>query len=234
MVLTGAGASADTPGAGRPVVRPEAAIVRMLTASSSRWTSTLAQQFVKGIPARVIEPLGAQNVRTINYFVAEKRIPKIGLQNEYFCWASSGNGGGYAAFIHRDERTYTTVWDSLVPPGFIVPNIEFIDVDGDSTNEIICSGQLIDSDLHEWLILGWDGARGRVLAPRLDQPGRHLRYNRLIGRSLEITQTPGSLAKTLILTLGETPGDSVVVSDSTTVTRVFSYDKALDGFLPPP
>jgi len=230
----GVASSATPPGAGRPVVRPEAAIVRALMLSSAQWTESLAKQFAKTIPARIIEALGTQTPSTIPFYMAQKRIPKIGVQNEYFCWASNGSGGGYAAFIHRDGGDYSTLWDSLVPATFLSPRIEFKDVDGDSTSEIICSGKLLDSDLREWLILGWDGEEGHVLAPRLDQPARHLWYNRLIGRALEITESPDSTAKQLILTLGDTPGDSVMASDSTTATRLFSYDKRLGGFLPAP
>lgn len=234
ILFIGASTRPREAGKGKPFNRHEPAVVRMLVAPPSSWTHALARQFVKTIPDRIIEPLASQTAKTIRYYVAEKRIPKVGLQNQYFCWASFGNGGGYVAFLHRDVGDYTTVWDSLVPPSFIAPHVQFIDLTGDSTNEIICSGQLLDGDLHEWLILGWDGTQGHVLAPRLDRPGRHLWYNRLIGRAMEITDTPGSAAKTLILTLGNTPGDSALVADSTNATRVFHYDATLDGFLPSP
>lgn len=234
LLFIGAAVPPGKVGGGKPFNRREKDIVRLLVAQPSSWKRALARQFVKTIPNRIIEPLANQTAKTIQYFAANARIPKIGLNNEYFCWTSVGNGGGYAAFILRDVGDYTTVWDSLVPPSFIAPHVEFMDLDGDSTNEVVCSGALLDTDLHEWMILGWDGSQGRVLAPRLDQPARHLWYNRLIGRSLKITDTPGSAAKTLILTLGETPGDSALVTDSTTATRVFRYDADIDGFLPPP
>ena len=234
ILFIGASIPLKEVGGGKPFNRHEADIVRMLVAQPSSWKRALAQQFVKTIPERIIEPFASQTAKTIRYYVAEERIPKIGLQDEYFCWASFGNGGGYVAFLHRDVGDYTTVWDSLVPCSFISPHVQFMDLTGDSTNEIICAGPLVDGDLYEWLIMGWDGSEGHVLAPRLDRPGRHLWYNRLIGRALQITDTPGSPAKTLILTLGNTPGDSAIVADSTNATRVFHYDAKLGGFLPPP
>ncbi len=225
---------AAIPGAGKPYARPEAALVRIIVVPPLRWPPPLAREFVKMIPNRIIEPLGSQTPKTIQYFMKRAAIPKAGLQNEYFCWASSGVGGGYAAIIRRDRAKYSTVWDSLIPPSFIVPRVEFMDVDGDSTAEIICSGQILDSGECEWVIVRWDGTTGHLLAPRLDFPARNVLYNRLIGRSLEFADTPGSPAKTLILTLGVTPGDSTAVSDSTRVTREFRYDKTVDGFFPTP
>ena len=231
LVCTAVGA--ETVGAGRPGVRPEAALVRMLIAPPSPWGRSLAQQFVKTIPARIIEPLANQTAKTIPFYITKMRVPKTGLQNEFFCWASVGSGGGYAAIIRREGRDYTLIWDSLIPPAFIAPRVEFMDVDGDSTVEIICAGECLEGGVYEWAILRWDGINGRLLAPRLDRPSPHIWYNRLIGRSLKITDTPGSTAKTLILTLGNTPWDSTLVSDSTSATRVFRYDKTDDGFFPP-
>lgn len=224
---------AATPGAGKPVVRPDAAVIQLLVSMPSPWPRPLAQAFVKALPARIIEPLGPQTAKTIRYFVARSRVQTRG-PIEYFCWASVGSGGGYAAILRRNRAQYSVVWDSLVPPSFLAPHVQFIDVDGDSTAEIVCSGQLLDGGEHEWIILRWDGTTGKLLAPRLDQPARKVRYNRLIGRSLEFADTPGRAAKTLILTLDPMPGDSTVVPDSTRVTRIFHYDKTWDGFFPPP
>jgi hypothetical protein len=228
-------ADATELGAGRPVVRPEAALIRMLTAPPSRWSISLAQVFVRTIPARIIEPLATQTAKTIPFFASQARVPKTGVPVDYFCWASVGNGGGYAAIIRRDNLQYLTVWDSLIPPTFIVPRIEFEDVDGDSTLEIICSGERLEGGGFEWTVLRWDGTEGRLLVPRLDLPSRSILYNRLIGRSLKIEDTPGDAAKTLILTLGEEPGsDPSVAADSAGQTRVFHYSKSADAFLPPP
>ena len=235
MLSSDVGAAAV--GAGRKVIRPDAAVVRLLLAPPSSWSRSLAEVFVKTIPVRIEEPLSMQTAKTIPYFVTQARVPRriAPRSNEYICWASTGSGGGFMAIIRRQQGKNVPVWDSLIAPGFVAPHIEFEDLDGDSIPEIICWGERLEGGANEWAIVRWNGSEARLLAPRLDRPAKSLWDNRLIGRALRMEETPGDSAKTLVLTLGDTSGsDSSAAANSADSTKVFRYNRSVDGFLPLP
>jgi hypothetical protein len=203
----------------------------------SKWRLGLAREFAYGLPARIFEPLSAQTEKTIPYLAVRSRMPRTSLSDpmQFVCWASTGSGGGYMAIVRRDRGQYSRVWDTLMPPSFIVPHIEYQDVDGDSLPEIICFGKRLEGEVSEWAIVRWDGATGQLLAPRLDYPGRSLLYHRLIGKSLRFEHSPGESAKKLLLTVDSpTQKDSSSSVDSTAAIRVFEYVDSIGGFLPPP
>ena len=229
--------SPDYASAEKVIPRPDALLIRLLTVGESAWPYALAEEFVRAIPMRIADPLSGQTAKTIPYFVTQKRLPRRSTRSpiEFVCWASVGSGGGYLAIIRRERGRFKPVWDSLIPPGFIVPKIEFTDVVGDSLPEIVCSGERLEGGVSEWAVVRWDGTAGHLLAPRLDQPGRSFWYNRLIGHSLRIEVEPGDSAKVLMLTVGDiAQDDSLDTADSTEAVRAFHYNSAIDGFLPPP
>jgi hypothetical protein len=212
-------------------------LVQKLRARPSRWPYDLARLFVDSIPRRIAYPLSGQSAKTIEHFIVRAAIPRTSLNQpmHFACWASWGQGGGYLMIARRTSGEYACVWDSLIPPSFIGPHIEFRDVDGDSLVEIICFGKKLDAPVTEWAIVHWDDSTGFLMAPRLDQPGKSLTYNRLIGQDLQFEYPAGQTTARLLLTLGEDekpPRSSG--TDSTVTVRVFEYVDSIAGFLPSP
>ncbi len=209
-------------------------LVPKLAQVKPEWNHALANTFIKRMPRKVLEPLRYQTVKTLESYVACRKLP-LGRSHggwKRVCWASSVRGGSYLAIISERSGSFTTVWDTLVPPGFLMPTIQFQDVDGDSIEEFLISGQILDSEEREWTIGRWNGQEGQILAPRLDVKAPTRMHNRLRGRSLQFRYEKGSPTARLVFEVDcDFEGLPTPDGDST-CERVFLYDPDLDGYLP--
>ena len=227
MSISSAVQAATRPGSKK--MKPDDVLVPTLARVTPDWNHALARAFINGMPRKVLDPLRYQTVKTLAAYVTCQRLPR---GRKRLCWASSTRGGSYLAIVSERSGSFATVWDTLIAPCFLGPTIQFLDLDGDSIEEFMISGQILNSDSWEWMIGRWDGREGQILAPRLDVKAPTRLHNRLIGRSLQFRYVKGSRTSGLVfevdcLSLGiPTPDEDSLCE------RVFLYDPELDGFLP--
>jgi len=215
---------------GRKPPRPDTAIaLDLLVKAPLRWPEAYARLLIKNMPERIFKPLRHQSPETISSYVTHKRLPQRLGGGPDVCWISLGFGGGYMLLLERAKAGgYAPVWDSLLPVSIIAPELSFQDFNGDCHNDILISGRLLEDGWKEWGIVGWDGDSAWVMAPRLDVPGRHRTYNRLIGRELSF-ESPDSNGHSELRLHLPMPAMDEEQRDS---VRVFVYVDSLRGYVP--
>ncbi len=209
-------------------------LVPKLAQVSPEWNRSLAKAFINAMPRKVLEPLRYQTIKTLASYVVCRKLP-LSLSRggwKRLCWASSARGGSYLAVISERSGSFTTVWDTLVSPGFLTPTIQLMDLDGDSVEEFLISGQILDSDTREWAIGRWDGRTGHILAPRMEVKAPTRIHNRLLGRSIQFRYEKGSPTARLVFDIDCFLFDLPTPDGDSLCERVFLYDPDVDGYLP--
>ncbi|MEW5874340.1 MAG: hypothetical protein AB1752_04065 [Candidatus Zixiibacteriota bacterium] len=216
-------------GGRKPPRTNEAIVLDLLVKAPLRWPEVYARLLIEKMPERIFKPLRHQSAETISSYVTHRRLPQRVGSGPVVCWISLGYGGGYMLLLERAKAGgHVPVWDSLLPVSVIAPELTFQDCNGDGHNDIIISGQLLEDGWKEWGIIGWDGDSAWVMAPRLDVPGKHRTYNRLIGRALSIVP-PDSNGYSELRLHSPMPSMTEPQRDS---LRVFVYADSLRGFIP--
>ena len=210
-------------------------VVRLLRGGSVGWQANIVDCLLDAMPDRMINHLSLQTRGSVTAYLARASSIPLHPRNTRagFYVVSSSTGGSFVAITTTTYQGPVVVWDTLMPPSLLFPQIAFANIDDDSTYEAICSGQILNSPLMEWAVIDWDSTGGRLLAPRLDQPASHIMANRLIGREIRLLDDSSSVYKKLEI-FGALPvGIAPEHADTTALgVRVFRFDPSVGGYLP--
>lgn len=219
---------AFTANARKPPKTDKQIVFDLLSRASPRWPESVAKAFIDRLPERILLPMKNQSRETIASYVTQKRKTDGPVRGAVVSWVSFGYGGGFLCLLGKSSAGHEAVWDSLLPVSVIAPQLEFRDVTGDGRKEIIISGELLEGGFREWCIVAWHADTSWVMAPRLDLPGKHRYYNRLLGKDLQIEHDATGEPARLTL-LAPMPAAESESADS---VRVFLYRADSRGFLP--